>query len=141
MVGSTQPAATRSQVVGTPAPQVKLGDTPMDIRWIRKPVLFGLGLSATLAAAVAGCGQGGETSDAVFVPPPNAKLPTSAAPSATTPAPGGGATTTPSAAPGATATAPVKAEGWGTLKGKVVYGGDPPQPKVLQEKGKAAKDP
>src|SRR5262249_26971064 len=117
---------------------------PMDIRWIRKPVLFGLGLSATLAAAAAGCGQGGETSDAVYVPPPNAKLPTTAAPGAPTTA-GGGSTpaATASAASSATttATAAVKAEGWGTLKGKVVFGGDPPQPKVKQEKGKAVKDP
>ena len=111
----------------------------MDIRWIRKPALFGLGLSATLAAAAAGCGQGGETSDAVYVPPANAKLPTTAAPSATTP---GGTTTTSTAAPSSTApAAAVKAEGWGTLKGRVVYGGDPPQPQVLQEKGKAVKNP
>ena len=38
-------------------------------------------------------------------------------------------------------TTPVKAEGWGTLKGQVVFGGDPPAAKVLAEKGKAAKDP
>jgi hypothetical protein len=35
----------------------------------------------------------------------------------------------------------VKAEGWGTLKGQVVFSGNPPAPKVLQEKGKASKDP
>jgi hypothetical protein len=35
----------------------------------------------------------------------------------------------------------VTAEGWGTLKGHVVFGGDPPTPKVLAEKGKAPKDP
>jgi hypothetical protein len=35
----------------------------------------------------------------------------------------------------------VKAEGWGTLKGRIVFGGDPPAPKVLAEKGKAPKDP
>jgi hypothetical protein len=111
----------------------------MDIRWIRKPVLFGLGLSATLAAAAAGCGQGGETSDATIVAPPNAKLPTTAAPSASTTAPASGGAT---AAGGSTApTAAVKAEGWGTLKGRVVFGGDPPQRPALQEKGKAVKDP
>ena len=38
-------------------------------------------------------------------------------------------------------TAPVKAEGWGTLKGQVVFGGDPPAAKILQDKGKAAKNP
>jgi hypothetical protein len=112
---------------------------PMDIRWIRQPVLLGLGLSATLAAAAAGCGQGGQTSDAVYIPPPNAKLPSSA----TTPAlaTGGAAPSSTGAAASTAAPAAVKAEGWGTLKGKVVYGGDPPQPKVLQEKGKAGKDP
>jgi hypothetical protein len=117
----------------------------MDIRWIRKPVLFGLGLAATLAAAVAGCGQGGETSDAVYVPSPKAKLPTTAAPSASTTAPAaGGATSTSTAAGSSSSTAPaaaVKAEGWGTLKGRVVFGGDPPQRPVLQDKGKAVKDP
>ena len=40
-----------------------------------------------------------------------------------------------------TSTTPVKAEGWGTLKGQVIFGGDPPPPQVLQEQGKAAKDP
>ena len=58
---------------------------------------------------------------------------------------GGGRTapsaTSPSAAPSSTGSAPVTAEGWGTLKGHVVYGGDPPTPKVIAEKGKAAKDP
>ena len=54
------------------------------------------------------------------------------------------AATTPAAASrggDAGATAPVKAEGWGTLKGQVVFGGDTAAPKVLVEKGKAAKDP
>src|SRR5690242_210770 len=111
----------------------------MDMRLICKPVLFGLGLSATLAAAVAGCGQGGETSDAVYVPPPNAKLPTSA--TAPAPATGGAAPSSTTAASSTTPTAAVKAEGWGTLKGRVVFGGDPPQRPVLQEKGKAVKDP
>ncbi len=35
----------------------------------------------------------------------------------------------------------MKAEGWGTLKGQVVFGGDPPAAAILQDKGKAAKDP
>jgi hypothetical protein len=37
--------------------------------------------------------------------------------------------------------APSKAEGWGTLKGQIVFSGTPDTPKVLQEKGKAIKDP
>ncbi len=50
-----------------------------------------------------------------------------AAPTATTAAPA--------------AATPVKAEGYGTLKGQITFAGDPPAPKVLFEKGKAAKDP
>src|SRR5262245_43307725 len=114
---------------------------PMKTRWSCTPALMGLGLSFTLAAAVAGCGQGGETSDAVLTPSPDVNLTSKGAPSpAAAPAGGGGAATAPTPA-AATAATPVKAEGCGTLKGRVVYGGDPPQPKVLQEKGKAIKDP
>ena len=47
----------------------------------------------------------------------------------------------PSTAESNAATAAVKAEGWGTLKGHVLFGGDPPPAAILQEKGKAAKDP
>src|SRR5262249_46734181 len=36
---------------------------------------------------------------------------------------------------------PTKAEGWGALKGKITLKGNAPKPKVLAEKGKAAKDP
>src|SRR3954451_9143579 len=109
--------------------------------WIRKPAILGLSLAATLATAMVGCGgQATDSGDAVVVPdgtavntsPPSAKT---GAPSATTPA------ASPSAAPSATGSAPVTAEGWGTLKGKVVFGGDAPTPKVIAEKGKAAKDP
>jgi hypothetical protein len=42
----------------------------------------------------------------------------------------------------AASAAPVKAEGWGTLKGQVLWGGDtPPAPKELVAKGKAEKNP
>jgi len=111
--------------------------------WIRKPVILGLTLSATLAAALAGCGGAGtNSSDAVVAPDPTARLATksAAAPAAgTSPAPG-------AAAPGAPSTpassAPVKAEGWGTLKGQILWSGDTPPPaKELVEKGKAAKNP
>src|SRR5207302_393983 len=51
-------------------------------------------------------------------------------------------TTTPSAAPAATpAPSAVKAEGWGTLKGQVVFGSAAPDVPDLVEKGKAPKDP
>jgi plastocyanin len=117
----------------------------MQYRWIRKPALLGLGLTATVAAALAGCG--GPTADkdnATVVPPPNevstsprassggaAKAPATASTSSTS-AP---SSSSPTAAPS------VAAEGWGTLKGQVTLSGTAPQPAVLQEVGKAVKDP
>ena len=50
----------------------------------------------------------------------------------------GTAAAAPAAARG---TAPVKAEGWGTLKGQVVFGGDPPAPKVLAREGQGREGP
>jgi hypothetical protein len=90
-----------------------------------------------------GCGGSPEVGDAVVTPPPGSG-PVAASPSA---APAGGAApaageTAPAASPSAApAASPVKAEGWGTLKGQVVLSGDAPAPKTLVEKGKAAKDP
>jgi plastocyanin len=117
----------------------------MIVSWSRKPIGAGLGLSATLlvALALAGCGgKGEETSDAVVLPEPNASVATTPAP-----APAGGAPAAPTA-PAGTSTAgasapaaPVTASGWGTLKGQVVFGGTPPAPKDLVEKGKAIKNP
>ncbi len=104
--------------------------------WFRRPALLGLSLSATLAGAVAGCGGQSDSSTAVLVPEPN---------SVTTKAPAGGTTApaaaTPTTAESTTPSAAVKAEGWGTLKGHVLFAGDPPTAAILQEQGKAAKDP
>src|SRR6202000_3554736 len=50
------------------------------------------------------------------------------------------AATTPAATAPATAAAPTKAEGWGTLKGKVVFSGTAPAQEELFAKGKAPKD-
>jgi hypothetical protein len=109
---------------------------------IKKPALFGLGLCATLAAALAGCsGSPTENSDVnVVLPEPSTTVSSkgAAAPSASAPAAGAEAAPAPGAAASAT---PTKAEGWGTLKGQIVFGGTPPEAKVLQEKGKAVKDP
>lgn len=107
--------------------------------WMNKSAFLGMGLSMTLAAAFAGCGgQGTESSDAVVLPEPGAAVSTPSSKPAAAPAAGA-----PSAAPAATpaSTAPVKAEGWGTLKGQIVLAGDAPTAKVLVEKGKAPKDP
>ena len=97
-----------------------------------------------LAAAVAGCGgQPTDHSDMnVVVPEPGVNVsskrrrnPGSAGWSP--PAAALAAAAAPAAAPGA----PAVARGWGTFKGQVVFDGTPPPPKVLQDKGKAAKDP
>jgi plastocyanin len=116
----------------------------MSYRWIRKPAWLGLGLSATLLAALSGCGDSTADKDhAVVVPEPNANIgarssPTSAGAAGATSG-GTGGTATPATT--TTASSPVKAEGWGTLKGRVIFNGTPPQPAVLQEVGKAQKDP
>jgi len=107
--------------------------------WIRKPAILGLSLAATLATAMVGCGgQATDSGDAVVVPDGTAV--STSTPSAKTGAPPS-TSATPTAAPSTTGSAPVTAEGWGTLKGKVVFGGDAPTPKVIAEKGKAPKDP
>jgi plastocyanin len=114
--------------------------------WIRKPAMLGLTLSATLAAALAGCGGGPtNTDDAVVATDPTVRLATKSAATSTTGAStagGAGSTAGGAAAPASASTAPVKAEGWGTLKGQILWGGDtPPPPKVLEAKGKAEKNP
>jgi hypothetical protein len=111
--------------------------------WIRKAGLLGLTVNATLAAALAGCGGGPtNTDDAQVVTDPTVRLATkSAAAPATGSAPTTGAPATGASATSAS-TAPVKAEGWGTLKGQILWNGDtPPSAKVLVEKGKAEKNP
>jgi plastocyanin len=99
-----------------------------------------MGFAATLAAGLAGCGdQTADKDNAVVVPDPTAvahskgpAVPAGATAKSTSPA---GSTET--AAPAAS----VKAEGWGTIKGRVVFDGTPPQASVLQAVGKAEKDP
>ena len=114
----------------------------MFIRRISKPGLAGLASAAMLAAAIVGCGgQPTETSDSVVLPSPDANVGAKGSrTSATSP---GGATAA-SAPAAASATAPSASGGtggWGTFKGQVVFDGAPPAVPVLQEKGKAAKDP
>jgi len=109
---------------------------------IRKPGILGMTLCATLAATMAGCG-GAPTNvgDAVVATDPTKVATRSAAAPATGSAPATGAATTGTSSTSAP-TAPVKAEGWGTLKGQVIWTGEtPPPPKELVEKGKAAKNP
>jgi hypothetical protein len=114
----------------------------MFARLINRSGIVGLTASGILAAALAGCGgQPTDHSDvSVALPDPSVNVSSKATPSATA-APGAATT----AAPSTTATpAPASAGGaggWGTLKGTIVFDGTPPPVKVLQEKGKAAKDP
>jgi plastocyanin len=110
---------------------------------IGKPGIVGLSSAVMLAAAIAGCGgQPTDSSDAsVVLPSPDVNISskTSTAPTTGAASPGG---TTAGSTPSAAAPASTGAvAGWGTLKGQVVFEGAPPTPKVLQEKGKAAKDP
>ncbi len=110
----------------------------MSIRWKQKCAVFGLSFAATVAAALAGCGGGmPESSDAVAVPEPNVSLTNTPAAKTGAATPAGGAASSTST----NAAAPVKAEGWGTLKGQVVFGGDAPKITVIVEKGKADKNP
>lgn len=115
----------------------------MRIHDVRKTMLLGLGLSATLAFALSGCGgDAGNKDDAVIVKAPDAKTSTASSSTSTTaptPATSGGATPSTSTSTGSAA--PVKAEGWGTLKGTVVFSGTVPEAKLLQAQGKAEKNP
>ncbi len=90
-------------------------------------MVVGLVFAAIVPFLALGCGDSPKIEDAVVVPDSTAPPPAPVTP--------------PPAAKPAPATEPVKAEGWGTLKGRVVFGGTPPAIKILQEKGKAAKDP
>jgi hypothetical protein len=105
--------------------------------WTRGATASGLGLAATLLLVVAGCGgQGERVDDAVVTTEPGTAA---SAPAAA--APGGEAAT-----PESTSTAPAVVDtgatgGYGTLKGQVVFDGDPPTLPPLREKGKAEKDP
>lgn len=114
---------------------------------IRRQTLITLGVAGTLGLAMAGCGgKGEETSDAVVVTDPNVQVPTTGKPSDQTPTDASpkASSTSPTEASTSSPAAPaesVKAEGWGTLKGQITFGGDAPALKVLVEKGKAIKSP
>ena len=110
--------------------------------WMPKPAILGLSLGSALMISVLGCGgQATDSSDAVVVP--DSTVTTSSPGKTSAGAPAGSRPPSAATAPStSTATSsPVRAEGFGTLKGQVTFAGDPPAPKVLFEKGKAAKDP
>lgn len=104
-------------------------------------VAAGLGLAAGLFLT-SGCGGSGKMDDGIVVSTEPEKAGTSApaAGGEAAPAPGGGASET-KAAGEAPAPAATTASGWGTLKGRITFQGDPPPPEVLVAKGdKNAKD-
>ena len=96
-------------------------------------------LAASLLLALAGCGGKSEDVDtAIVTTEPGVNIstaspsPGSSAPAETAPSKGAETAIPSTSAPAPAAT---KAEGWGTLKGRVVFGGDPPAAKVLVPKG------
>jgi hypothetical protein len=111
---------------------------------------FGIGLAALLLAAQ-GCGQNkGATEDTAVVVPPASEVAAAkeAGKSTGSATPAESNSANPAPAPEAKGdsakaeAAPVKAEGWGTLKGQITFDGDPPAPTFLVTKGdKNAKDP
>jgi hypothetical protein len=104
----------------------------------RSPALKGLAasLSFGLMAAVVGCDATTNTDKAVAtVNEPVANNSSAGTSTAAAPAPSS------EKAADKPAAAPATASGWGTLKGRVIFGGDPPAPKVLVAKGdKSVKD-
>ncbi len=111
-------------------PNLDPRETPMTL-WKSLRTLAPLGL----LAALAGCGGGDEKTDTgVVVVTEPGKLPAAGTAGSTAPTAGEGAAATEKAggeAPAAAATA----SGWGTLKGKVTFEGDPPKPEVLVAQG------
>lgn len=113
---------------------------------VRKSPAAGLVSAAGLVVAlgITGCGGAAtQTSDAVVVPEPGVNIATSApgaTPSAGASAPAATPTPASTPAPAAAPAAGKAAEGWGTLKGQIVLGGDAPAPVVLYAKGQAPKD-
>jgi len=108
-------------------------------------------LSLTLTAGLVGCGgtkEGSVDTAVVTVNEPSAKSSAAAPAAGETSPPAAPAETTPAATPApaeaTTAAAPAAggAEGWGTLKGRVVLNGEAPVLKAMYLKGdKSVKDP
>jgi plastocyanin len=105
-----------------------------------KPGSIRLTSVALLAVAFAGCGgQPTDSSDVnVVLPEPGVNVSSKAV---TTPGAAAPGSAPAAATPAAAAGAPAVASGWGTFKGRVVFDGAAPSPRILQDKGKAAKDP
>ncbi len=101
---------------------------------------FRLASTLTLVLGLGGCGGPAPNSDdAVVVPAAGENTSTATL----EPVPSKSATATPATNTAASNSAApaVSAEGWGTFKGQIVFGGNPPEVPTLEEKGKAEKDP
>lgn len=98
-----------------------------------------LSLGLTLSAALVGCDGGRDTTADAVVTVTEPSAASSSSSSAAAPTEGAATpTATPTAEEKPAAEAPAAAtaaEGWGTLKGRVVFSGDAPAPKVLVAKG------
>ncbi len=89
-------------------------------------------LGAAVLLTIAGCGgKGQETDTATVIPDPTVAASHSSGSAAPATAATTSPTTTPAAATTTTPTTAVKAEGWGTLKGRVVFDGDAPARVVM----------
>jgi hypothetical protein len=114
---------------------------------LRRTTVMTLGASIMTLGLLILPGCGGRSDDSIaYVNEPTQGTPSGGG-TGGAPAPDSTAGKTPAAAPAAKAEAPAdstpatKVEGWGTLKGRVVFEGNAPEPKVEIEKGKASKDP
>ncbi len=91
----------------------------------RRQGLLGLSLSVTLGVAMGGCGGASDSGTAVLVPEPNSL--STKAPAAGTAAPAASTAATATSPEATPAASPVKAEGWGTLKGHGALRGRSPR--------------
>lgn len=112
---------------------------------IGKRTAIGWGLSAAFsfsAAILSGCGDKKAEDDAIVTTAPGETNVGGSSSNSSSTKTGPAAQPDKAAEESKPAEATVKAEGWGTLKGKVVFEGDPPQPKILVGQGdKSKKDP
>jgi plastocyanin len=109
------------------------------------PFARGLGLalatSFSIALVLSGCGgTSGESGEGIVRTDSSAEI------NKGTPAPipvktDASTASSPDTGKTSTPTPAVKSEGWGTLKGQIVFGGTPPTPSELVPQGKAPKDP
>jgi len=105
----------------------------MTSRWTRQGMLS---IGAAVLLTVSGCGgKGTETDSAIVVPDPTVAVSSGSTAKTSTPTTSD-SKPAPTPTPAVAGDAPVtKAEGWGTLKGRVVFEGDAPAGKILVPKG------